>query len=52
MFAILFLWQLPHFLSIAWVYREEYRRAGLAVLPVEDRDGDTTFRRSCWGVWR
>lgn len=33
LFAVLFLWQLPHFLSIAWLYREDYERAGLPVLP-------------------
>src|SRR5207247_8570452 len=32
LFWILFLWQLPHFLALAWIYREAYRRAGLAVL--------------------
>ncbi|HUG91985.1 MAG TPA: heme o synthase [Planctomycetaceae bacterium] len=33
LFAILFLWQFPHFLAIAWLYREQYRRAGLRMLP-------------------
>lgn len=33
LFAVLFLWQLPHFLAIAWLYREDYARAGLPVLP-------------------
>jgi len=42
LFSILFLWQLPHFLAIAWRYRDDYDRAGLAVLPVEDRGGQTT----------
>ena len=49
MFAILFVWQLPHFLSIAWLYREEYDRAGLAVLPVEAPEGDSTFRQILLG---
>jgi protoheme IX farnesyltransferase len=33
LFAIVFLWQFPHFMSIAWMYREDYRRAGYLVLP-------------------
>lgn len=45
MFAILYVWQLPHFLAIAWVYREQYARAGIAVLPVVDPQGDSTFRQ-------
>jgi protoheme IX farnesyltransferase len=42
LFAILFFWQLPHFLAIAWMYREDYARAGYAMLPVVDRDGRRT----------
>lgn len=42
LFAILFLWQLPHFLAIAWIYREDYARAGFAMLPVLDQDGHRT----------
>lgn len=42
LFAILFLWQLPHFLAIAWMYREDYARAGFAMLPVLDETGDRT----------
>jgi protoheme IX farnesyltransferase len=42
LFLILFLWQVPHFLAIAWIYREEYARAGLCMLPVVDRDGRLT----------
>ena len=38
LFAILFLWQLPHFLAIAWLYREDYRRAGMPLLTVNDPD--------------
>ena len=45
MFAIMFLWQLPHFLAIAWLYREDYARAGLAMLPVHDPAGGATFRQ-------
>ena len=42
LFAILFLWQLPHFLAIAWMYREDYARAGYAMLPVLDETGERT----------
>jgi protoheme IX farnesyltransferase len=42
LFLILFLWQVPHFLAIAWIYREDYARAGLHMLPVFDRDGRST----------
>ncbi|HTU23733.1 MAG TPA: heme o synthase [Gemmataceae bacterium] len=42
LFLILFLWQVPHFLAIAWMYRAEYARAGLCMLPVVDRDGHRT----------
>jgi heme o synthase len=45
LFAILFFWQFPHFLSIAWIYREDYARAGIRMLPVVDRSGDSTFRQ-------
>jgi protoheme IX farnesyltransferase len=44
LFAILFLWQLPHFLAIAWMYREDYARAGFPMLPVIDPDGTSTGR--------
>jgi protoheme IX farnesyltransferase len=44
LFAILFLWQLPHFLAIAWMYREDYARAGFPMLPVTDPDGASTSR--------
>ena len=43
LFAILFLWQVPHFHSISWVYREDYARAGIRMLPVVDRAGCVTF---------
>jgi protoheme IX farnesyltransferase len=36
LFAILFFWQLPHFLAIAWLYREDYARAGCRMLPLEE----------------
>jgi heme o synthase len=45
LFAILFLWQFPHFHAIAWMYREDYARAGIQMLPVVDREGTRTFRQ-------
>ena len=45
LFAILFLWQVPHFLAIAWLYRDDYARAGLRMLPVQDTGGSRTARR-------
>jgi len=44
LFAILFLWQLPHFLAIAWMYRDDYARAGFPMLPVVDPEGGSTAR--------
>jgi protoheme IX farnesyltransferase len=44
LFAIVFFWQFPHFLSIAWLYREDYERAGIRMLPVVERDGRSTAR--------
>lgn len=44
LFAILFLWQLPHFLALAWLCRDDYRRAGLRMLSVADDGGQETFR--------
>jgi protoheme IX farnesyltransferase len=43
LFAILFVWQIPHFLAIAWLYREDYERGGFRMLPVVDPEGTTTF---------
>jgi protoheme IX farnesyltransferase len=45
LFAILFLWQFPHFHAIAWMYREDYARAGILMLPVVDQEGTRTFRQ-------
>jgi protoheme IX farnesyltransferase len=45
LFAILFFWQFPHFHAISWMYREDYARAGILVLPVVDREGTRTFRQ-------
>ena len=46
LFAILFLWQLPHFLALSWIYRDDYARAGLQMLSVGDADGRLTFRQA------
>lgn len=45
LFLILFLWQVPHFLAIAWIYREDYGRAGLKMLPVVDPQGSACGRQ-------
>ncbi|NNG15906.1 MAG: protoheme IX farnesyltransferase [Gemmatimonadales bacterium] len=45
LFGVLFLWQIPHFLALAWLYREDYARAGLCMLSVGD-DGTRTFRQA------
>jgi heme o synthase len=42
LFAILFVWQFPHFMSIAWLYREDYAKAGIRMLPVVQPDGWST----------
>jgi protoheme IX farnesyltransferase len=42
LFAILFLWQFPHFLAIAWMYRDDYARAGIKMLPVVEPEGRVT----------
>ena len=44
LFAIVFLWQIPHFMAIAWLFRDDYRKAGLPVLPVLEPDGRRTGR--------
>jgi protoheme IX farnesyltransferase len=49
LFAILFLWQLPHTLAIARLYRDDYARAGIRVLPVVDPDGGSTERQIVTG---
>ncbi len=46
LFAILFLWQLPHFLAIGWLYRDDYARGGFPMLAVTDRDGASTGRQA------
>ena len=45
LFAILFVWQFPHFMAIAWLYREDYARAGIRMLPVVQPDGWSTASR-------
>ncbi len=45
LFALLFLWQVPHFLAIAWIYRDDYARAGMCMLPVVDETGAMTARQ-------
>ena len=45
LFAILFVWQFPHFFSIAWLYREDYARGGVRMLPVVEDDGRSTASR-------
>jgi heme o synthase len=45
LFAIIFLWQFPHFYAIAWMYREDYQRAGIRMLPVVEPDGASTARQ-------
>src|ERR1700693_1332532 len=45
LFAILFIWQFPHFYAIAWMYRDDYERAGIRMLPVVEPDGESTARR-------
>ena len=44
LFAVLFLWQLPHFMAISWMYREDYGRAGFAMLSVRDEEGRAVSR--------
>jgi protoheme IX farnesyltransferase len=46
LFTILYLWQVPHFLAIAWLYRDDYARAGFPMLPVLDREGTFTARQA------
>lgn len=45
LFAILFIWQFPHFFSIAWLYRDDYAKGGVKMLPVVEEDGRSTARR-------
>lgn len=45
LYAILFFWQFPHFYAIAWMYRDDYARAGIRMLPVVEPDGESTARQ-------
>jgi protoheme IX farnesyltransferase len=45
LYAILFVWQFPHFYAIAWMYRDDYGRAGIRMLPVVEPEGESTARR-------
>ena len=56
LFLIVFLWQFPHFLAIAWIYREDYRRAGFKMLTGRDTEGASPAARPfltrwCWYPW-
>ena len=51
LFAILFFWQIPHFLAIAWMYREEYEKAGFVMLPGVDPGGHRTGRQAVSHAW-
>ena len=44
LYAILFVWQFPHFYAIAWMYRDDYARAGIRMLPVVEPSGESTAR--------
>jgi protoheme IX farnesyltransferase len=46
LFAIVFLWQIPHFMAIAWMYRDDYRSAGFPMLPVVEPDGQRTGQQA------
>jgi len=46
LFAIVFLWQLPHFFAIAWMYREDYSRAGFRMISSDDRSGEKSASQS------
>lgn len=54
LFGIVFFWQMPHFLAIAWLHREDYARAGIPLLPVLEPDGRRTGRQAliyCAALW-
>jgi protoheme IX farnesyltransferase len=48
LFAIVFVWQIPHFMAIAWLYRDDFTRAGFPLLPVVEPDGKSTARQAVW----
>src|SRR6185436_8768163 len=47
-FGILFLWQLPHFMAISWMYRDDYARGGFAMLSVRDENGAAVARQAIY----
>lgn len=49
LFAIVYLWQIPHFLAIAWIHRDDYRRGGYCMLTTIDEDGSVTARQAVVG---
>jgi len=51
LFGILALWQIPHFMAIAWIYRDEYAKAGFQMLPVVDPEGHRTGRQAVTHAW-
>ncbi len=51
LFAIVFCWQLPHFMAISWLYRDDYAKAGFPMLPVIDPDGRRAGKQAVyWGL--
>lgn len=51
LFGLLFFWQLPHFMAISWIYREDYERAGFAMTSVRDANGTATSRQAIlWSI--
>jgi len=46
LFGIVFFWQMPHFLAIAWIYKDDYASAGIPLLPVVEPDGQRTGRQA------
>jgi len=48
LFLIMFLWQHPHFYAIAWIYKDDYKKGGLKMLPVVEPDGKSTFNQILW----
>ena len=48
LFAIVFFWQIPHFMAIAWLYRDDYGKAGFPMLPVIDPEGRRAGRQAVW----
>ena len=50
LFAILFLWQHPHFFAIAWMFKEDYKQGGFKMLPVVEPHGQSTFKQTIWSL--